>query len=112
MAAQIAARKPHEKARQAGVGGLALDRLENLGNYHPLSTGAVRKTSSVQSILPDFSPLREGCGELGSGSVWSRAGDTVSADRQLAASLLDPDKFRRPCIKLSHSLSLPILPKW
>jgi hypothetical protein len=46
VAAQIAARKPHEKARQAGVGGLALDRFENFGDYHPRPAGTLGKNFS------------------------------------------------------------------
>jgi hypothetical protein len=46
VAAQIATRKPHEKARQAGVRGLALDRFENFGDYHPLPAANLGKNFS------------------------------------------------------------------
>jgi hypothetical protein len=46
VAAQIAARKPHEKARQARVCGLALDRFENFGDYHPRPAGTLGKRFS------------------------------------------------------------------
>jgi hypothetical protein len=45
VAAQIAAREPDEKARQAGIGGLALDRFEDFGDDHFLPVAILAKSS-------------------------------------------------------------------
>ena len=46
-AAQIAPREPHEGARAAGVGGLALDAVEDLGDAHLLQVLGLRSSVLV-----------------------------------------------------------------